>query len=71
MGFAGLEKTEAALAELRAKGLAVVVCSSDLEEILEVSDRILVFAKGELVSQFDRHDADRVSLLVAAAHEHS
>src|SRR5207248_7496246 len=33
----------ALLAGLRATGLAVVVCSSDLEEVLEVSDRVIVF----------------------------
>jgi ribose transport system ATP-binding protein len=57
----------ALLAELRREGLAVLVASSDLEEILEVSDRVLVFAKGKLVQQFDRASADRVSLLAAAA----
>ena len=58
----------ALLAELRSQGLAVVVSSSDLEEVLEVSDRILVFAKGKLVAQFNRHNADQTSLLAAAAH---
>jgi ABC-type sugar transport system ATPase subunit len=57
----------ALLAELRASGLAVVVCSSDLEEVLEVSDRVLVFAKGVLVAEFDRNSATRESLLAAAA----
>ncbi len=57
----------ALLDELRRKGLAVVVCSSDLEEVLAVSDRVLVFAKGRMVAQFDRHQADRVSVLAAAA----
>ncbi len=55
------------LAELRGKGLAVVVCSSDLEEVLEVSDRVLVLAKGRMAGEFDRRTADRVSLLAAAA----
>ena len=40
--------------ELRREGLAVIVCSSDLEEILEVSDRVLVFAKGNIVGEFNR-----------------
>jgi ribose transport system ATP-binding protein len=57
----------ALLAELRGKGLAVVVCSSDLEEILEIADRIIVFAKGRRVAEFDRRQASRVSLLAAAA----
>jgi len=57
----------ALLSELRREGLAVVVCSSDLEEVLEVSDRILVFARGRIVAEFDRAHADRISLLAAAA----
>jgi ribose transport system ATP-binding protein len=57
----------ALLAELREKGLAVVVCSSDLEEILEVADRVLVFVKGKQVAAFDRQDANQESLLAAAA----
>jgi ribose transport system ATP-binding protein len=57
----------ALLGELRRDGLAVVVCSSDLEEVLEVSDRILVFARGRLVAEFEHQQADRVSLLAAAA----
>ena len=55
------------LGELRAKGLAVAVCSSDLEEVLNVSDRVLVFAKGRLVAEFDRQQATRETLLGAAA----
>lgn len=57
----------ALLDELRDKGLAVVVCSSDLEEVLEVSDRALVFAKGNLVAEFDRENATQELLLAAAA----
>ena len=57
----------ALLKELRQEGLAVLVSSSDLEEILEVSDRILIFAKGKLVQELNRDQADRVSLLAAAA----
>lgn len=57
----------ALLDDLRRKGLAVVICSSDLEEVLAVSDRVLVFAKGKVVAEFDRQHADRVSVLAAAA----
>jgi ABC-type sugar transport system ATPase subunit len=57
----------ALLAKLRTQGLAVVVASSDLEEVLEVSDRIFVFAKGKLVAQFNQQNADQASLLAAAA----
>jgi ribose transport system ATP-binding protein len=57
----------ALLDELRHEGSAVIVCSSDLEEILEVSDRVLVFAKGKVVAEFSGDEADEVSLLAAAA----
>jgi ABC-type sugar transport system ATPase subunit len=57
----------ALLGELRKTGLAVVVCSSDMEEILEVSDRIIVLAKGNQVAELDRHHATQESLLAAAA----
>ena len=57
----------ALLDELRGKGLAVVVCSSDLEEVLEVSDRIFVFAKGRIVAEIDRAQATQELLLAAAA----
>jgi ribose transport system ATP-binding protein len=53
--------------QLRRDGLAVIVCSSDLEEILEVSDRVLVFARGQIVSEFARSNATEENLLAAAA----
>jgi ABC-type sugar transport system ATPase subunit len=53
--------------ELRREGLAVIVCSSDLEEVLEVSDRVLVFAKGRVVAEFAGDDATEENLLAAAA----
>jgi ABC-type sugar transport system ATPase subunit len=35
--------------------------------VLEVSDRIFVFARGKLVAEFDRQSANQRSLLAAAA----
>jgi ABC-type sugar transport system ATPase subunit len=55
------------LNSLRGEGLALLVCSSDLEELLEVCDRILVFARGRKVAEFDRATATRGDLLAAAA----
>ena len=57
----------AVLDELRARGLGVLLASSDLEEVLAVSDRALVFAKGRLVAEFDRAKMSEESLLAAAA----
>ena len=40
--------------------------SSELEEILGVSDRILVFRKGHLVSVLSRDEATHKKLMMAA-----
>jgi simple sugar transport system ATP-binding protein len=46
------------LRQQAAAGKAVLLISSELDEILEVSDRVGVMYNGELVALFDRHEAD-------------
>ena len=41
------------LIELRTKGSVVLLVSADLNEVLEVSDRIIVLHKGKIVAFFD------------------
>ena len=43
--------------ELAAEGLAVLVISSDLEEVLAVSDRLLVMRAGRIAGELSRRDA--------------
>jgi ABC-type sugar transport system ATPase subunit len=38
---------------LAAEGRALVVVSSDLQELVEISDRILVFLEGRIVDTFE------------------
>jgi ABC-type sugar transport system ATPase subunit len=45
------------MSELAAKGLAILMISSELPEILGMSDRILVMRDGRIVAEFDRADA--------------
>ena len=49
-------------------GLAVVLVSSDLEEVVEFSDRVLVMARGRQIEQFDRGAAtvERILNLIFA-----
>jgi ribose transport system ATP-binding protein len=47
-------------------GVAVVVVSSDLEEILGVSNRIMVMAQGRQAGILDRKDANDVSVMELA-----
>ena len=53
--------------EFVAKGGCVVMVSSEMPEILGVSDRIAVMHEGDLVAVFDREEATQEKLLAAAA----
>ena len=45
------------LSDARDRGLAVLLISEDLDELLAISDRLVVMFKGELVGAFDIADA--------------
>lgn len=49
-------------------GLAVVVISSYLPEILNISDRILVARQGRVVEEFDARSATEEKIMYAAVH---
>ena len=51
---------------LAAQGVAVIVVSSDLEEILGLSHRILVMSKGRQAGILDRENANDVSVMELA-----
>jgi simple sugar transport system ATP-binding protein len=55
------------LLEERDKGTAVLLISEDLDELLEVSDRIAVMFEGEILSVMpaDEADIDRIGLMMA------
>ncbi|HEY4326424.1 MAG TPA: sugar ABC transporter ATP-binding protein [Mucilaginibacter sp.] len=52
--------------ELAADGLGVIVVSSELPEILAISDRILVMAEGNLTAEFTAAEATEDKILKAA-----
>jgi rhamnose transport system ATP-binding protein len=54
------------LSELAGQGLAVVMVSSELPEVLGMADRILVMHEGRLVSELPRDRADEESVMLAA-----
>ena len=49
-------------------GIAVLVISSYLPEVLHLSDRILVCRQGRIVEEFDGHRADEETIMYAAVH---
>jgi ABC-type sugar transport system ATPase subunit len=54
------------LRDLTANGTAVFLISSDLQEILGMSDRILVMRAGRIVARLDRENASEESIIAAA-----
>jgi rhamnose transport system ATP-binding protein len=54
------------LDELGADGVAVLMISSELPEVLGMADRVLVIREGRLVAEMSRHDADEASIMRAA-----
>ncbi len=54
------------LSELAAEGLAVVMVSSELPEVLGMADRVLVVSEGRLVDDIPRARADEDSVMLAA-----
>jgi rhamnose transport system ATP-binding protein len=54
------------LGELAADGVAVLVISSELPEVLRLGDRILVMREGRLAAEFARSDAAEENLMAAA-----
>jgi ABC-type sugar transport system ATPase subunit len=54
------------LRELAARGMGIILISSDLKEILGLSDRILVMRKGRIAGRFDRQDATEEKIIACA-----
>ncbi|MGV8920053.1 MAG: L-arabinose ABC transporter ATP-binding protein AraG [Pseudomonas sp.] len=51
---------------LAADGIAVIVVSSDLMEVIGISDRILVMSEGAITGELMRHEANEAKLLQLA-----
>ncbi len=54
------------LDELVSDGVAVLMISSELPEVLGMADRVLVLREGRLVSELSRAEADEASIMRAA-----
>jgi rhamnose transport system ATP-binding protein len=52
--------------DLAARGMAIILISSDLPEVLAMSDRILVMREGRQMAIFDHHEATQERVLSAA-----
>jgi rhamnose transport system ATP-binding protein len=55
------------ISHLAAQGLAILLISSELPEILGMADRVLVIREGRLVGELSREDATQEAIVQAAA----
>ena len=60
-----IENIHARIVEERDRGAAVLIVSSELDEVMAISDRILVMYKGKVAGEFDRKDADTIQIGLA------
>ena len=55
------------ISKLAGEGLAVIMISSEMPEILGMSDRIMVMHDGRVTGFLDRSEADQVSIMHLAS----
>ena len=53
-------------ANWRREGIGIILISSDLPEVLAMSDRVLVMREGRQMAIMDRDDADQERVMSAA-----
>jgi inositol transport system ATP-binding protein len=56
------------VSELAKDGVAVIMISSEMPEVLGMSDRIMVIHEGRVTGFLDRKDADQVKIMELASH---
>ena len=56
------------LSDLAGDGLAVLMISSELPEVLGMADRVLVVSEGQITADIDRADATAENVMYAATH---
>lgn len=59
-------EVHALLTRLAKQGIAIIVISSDLPEILAVSDRVIVMKEGHISGELSRADATQETVMIAA-----
>lgn len=56
--------------QLKADGMCIILISSDMPELLGISDRILVMSEGRITGAFDRAEATQENIMHAAVAGH-
>ncbi len=56
--------------ELAARGLGIIFVTSELKEIMAVSDRIMVMSNGKITGEYPRDEATEELIVAASAFGH-
>jgi simple sugar transport system ATP-binding protein len=62
LDFKAVADVHGQLLDARARGAAVLLVSEDLDELLELADRVVVMSEGRLVYETSHEDANRMVL---------
>jgi ABC-type sugar transport system ATPase subunit len=54
------------ISQLASEGIAIIMISSELPEVLAMSDRILVMHEGRVTGEFTRQEANQERVMFAA-----
>ena len=65
------EKARQVLFDMAKKGVAVIVISSDLPEVMAVSDRIITLSEGRVTGEIHGDDANEERLMTMMAINHN
>ena len=53
--------------ELSEQGISIIMVSSEMDELLGMSDRVLVVREGQIVGELDRSEFDQEKILILAS----
>ncbi|HEX5689199.1 MAG TPA: heme ABC transporter ATP-binding protein, partial [Roseiflexaceae bacterium] len=67
LDIGAIETVHQLLLEQRAAGVAILLISEELDELLALSDRICVIYEGRIVGQVDDGDIDRLGMLMTGS----
>ena len=56
----------ALMSEIAAQGIGIIMISSEMPEILGMSDRIIVMSNGKITGEFGRAEADQEKIMNCA-----
>jgi simple sugar transport system ATP-binding protein len=62
-----VESVHRLLLEQRERGVAILLISEELDELLSLSDRIYVMYDGRIVGEVDDGDIEKIGLLMSGA----